>query len=87
MGMTAAQLTAEMSIEEFLSHWADYQMDPWDEQRADLRNGILASILFNAHRGPRQTAKGVADFMPYRQAPQDEATARQKFMQRQKRRL
>lgn len=86
MGMTAAQLTAEMDLDEFLAHWADYQIGPWGEDRADLRSGILAALLFNVHRGPRQKAKGAADFMPYRAAPADEATARQRFFKHQRRR-
>ncbi len=84
--MTAARLTAEMDLDEFLAHWADYQLSPWGEDRADLRSGIVAALLYNVHRGPRQPTKGVADFMPYRQAPVDEAAARQRFFKQQRRR-
>ena len=64
--MTAGQLREWMSY---------YAMEPWGEERADLRAGIVASTVANVHRG-RAHAFRPADFMPRfgeparRQSPQ-----------------
>jgi len=82
MGMTADEITQKMSAAEFTEHWAEFQTDPWDEQRADYRSGIIASILFNVNRGKDQPAKQVTDFMPYR-PKEDEAEMRKRFIKGQ----
>jgi hypothetical protein len=33
MGMTAERLTAEMGVEEYFEHWADYLIAPWGDRR------------------------------------------------------
>lgn len=44
-----------------------WRIDPWGEQRADLRAGIVASTLANVHRDPKRTPPyKAAQFMPYR---------------------
>jgi hypothetical protein len=44
---------------------AFYHMDPWGEERADLRAGIIASVIANVNRGRRSTRRfKPADFMP-----------------------
>jgi hypothetical protein len=43
---------------------ADAIVEPWGEERADLRMAIIATIFANAHRGPKQPPFAVADFMP-----------------------
>lgn len=51
-----------------LGEWmALYEIDPWGEQRADLRSGIVASTLANIHRDPKRRASAYKpeDFMPY----------------------
>lgn len=51
-----------------LAEWlALYAVDPWGEQRADLRSGIVASTLANIHRDPKQKPQPFTaqDFMPY----------------------
>lgn len=53
-----------MTEQEFQGWWNYYQSDPWGEDRADLRSGIVASILANANsaKGRRFKAK---DFLLY----------------------
>ena len=56
--MTSAELTEWMAY---------YKLEPFDEQRADLRSAIVASTTANAaprRRGAR--VYHVQDFMPYR---------------------
>lgn len=48
-----------------LDEWAAYySLEPWGEERADLRMGILAAVMANAWRGKNQQAYKPADFMP-----------------------
>jgi hypothetical protein len=48
-----------------LQGWMAYaELEPFGEQRADLRMSILASMIYNANRGPKQKAKSPSDFMP-----------------------
>lgn len=55
-----------------LGEWlALYAVDPWGEQRADLRAGIVASTLANVHRDARQRPEPFSpqEFMPYVERP------------------
>ena len=54
-------MLAEMSTVELGTWLALYGIDPWGEERADLRAGIIASQLWNVH-GNKSVP---ADFMPY----------------------
>jgi hypothetical protein len=51
-----------------LNEWEAYhQIDPWGEERADLRNGVLASTMVNIapfRKRSAPTAKPT-DFMPF----------------------
>jgi|TARA_Y100000310_G_scaffold51927_1_gene47793 hypothetical protein len=60
-------------IGEFRDWVAYYQLDPWGEERADLRSGIVASVFSNAIQAlirtvARKRGKGKEfkpkDFMP-----------------------
>lgn len=53
---------------------AYYNLEPFGEERADLRSGIVAAILVNANskKGAR-TAKPL-DFMPFADHDADKAT-------------
>lgn len=58
-----------------LSLWAAiWAIDPWDEQRADLRAGITASVIANVNRDPkrRRAPFNAVDFMPYRQQDEED---------------
>lgn len=53
-----------------LGEWmALYGIDPWGEQRADLRAGIVASTIANVNRDARRKPEPfeATDFMPYRE--------------------
>jgi len=78
--MSVRRAQREISAREF-SEWLAYgQIEPWGEQRADMRNALVCCILANAHRGKNQAAFKVDDFMPEfdRQKPSPEAL-KQKF--------
>ena len=52
------------------AEWIAYDgLEPFGEERADLRNGIVASVVANANRGKGQAAKRPTDFMPFYKKP------------------
>lgn len=80
MGRTIQELRAVLSYAEFQEWCWYYQIEPWGEDRADLRAGIVASTI--ANYAGKLRAEGAdpaipADFMPYldrpEHAPQAEA--------------
>jgi hypothetical protein len=54
----------EMTSSEVADWMAYERLEPWGEERADLRTGILASLVANVTRGKDQKAYGPVDFMP-----------------------
>lgn len=49
-----------------ISLWeAEFKLSPWDEFRADLRAGLVASTIANVNRGKDTPAFTPAQFMPY----------------------
>lgn len=70
LGRTVAELEETLSSRE-LSEWiAFYAMEPFGEQRADLRSAIIAATVANCHR-VSGTAFQPADFMPYETRKKD----------------
>lgn len=64
--MTVAELLARVSSRE-LSEWMAYsQVEPWGEERADLRAGIVASTVANTARNAKKRHKPFKpeEFMP-----------------------
>lgn len=64
--MTVAELLSRISSRE-LSEWmVYYELEPFGEERADLRAGIVASTVANVNRDPKKQKKPFAaqDFMP-----------------------
>lgn len=64
--MTVGELLARISSRE-LSEWAAYyELEPWGEERADLRAGIVASTMANTARDPKKRQKPYRanEFMP-----------------------
>jgi hypothetical protein len=49
MGRTIQELRAVLSYAEFQEWCLYYQIEPWGEDRADLRAGIVASTLHNVY--------------------------------------
>ena len=43
---------------------AYYAIEPWGEERADLRMGISTAAIVNRHLGRSERPKQPADFMP-----------------------
>lgn len=41
-----------------------YGLEPWGEERADLRAGIVASTVANVHRAPGSAPLTADEFMP-----------------------
>lgn len=64
LGRTLGELGRTMSLAEFLLWVREYNRDPWGEERADMRSGIVASTIANVNRGKHTSAFRVADFMP-----------------------
>lgn len=62
--MTRRELLARTTQRE-REEWAAYfDVEPWGEDRADLRMGIVASLIANVNRGRNRPPFKPADFMP-----------------------
>lgn len=58
-------LLDELSSSQLAEWIAFYQLEPWGEERADLRAGIVASTIANVNRSPkRKKPYAPEDFMP-----------------------
>lgn len=69
LGMTVEELGERMSGRE-LSEWVAFdRISPIGDERADLRAGIVASVVANAHRTKGEPFKP-ADFMPFSERKQ-----------------
>jgi len=54
----------DMTAEDLTEWEALYTIDPWGEERADLRMGIMASLTDACHRAKGNPLKP-ADYMPF----------------------
>lgn len=72
-------MLAEMSASQ-LAEWREfYGVEPWGEDRADLRAGIVASTVANCNRAKDSEPFTPADFMPYvEREPEPEMTDEQR---------
>ena len=62
--MTVGELLRKMSASE-LHEWRVYSgIDPFGEERADLRSGIVASTIASVHRKKGSRRPTPQDFMP-----------------------
>lgn len=62
------------------SEWLAYsRLEPWGEERDDLRTGIVASTIANVNRGKGQKARNPQDFMPDFE-PETEEAAQARLM-------
>jgi hypothetical protein len=73
LGRTLEELCRTMSSAEFSLWVALYEESPWDDTRADLHAGIIASTIANYAGKVRKdgTAKP-SDFMPFLPREEDE---------------
>ena len=72
-----ADLLENMDSEEVCLWVAEYLRNPWDEQRADLRAGIVASAIANyAGKSRKDGAAPISpvDYMPYSQSEPEQAS-------------
>jgi hypothetical protein len=65
--VSVRKMLGEMSLRELGQWWALWQIDPWGEERADLRNAITSYVIAEANRNPKKRAAAFSprDFMPY----------------------
>ncbi|MBA7515235.1 hypothetical protein ES705_07274 [subsurface metagenome] len=56
----------ELDSFEFAEWLAYYQLEPFGEERSDLRAGIITSAIANANRDPKKRSRAYTpgDFMP-----------------------
>ena len=75
--MTREELLSRISADEFREWMLLEQIEPFGEQGAYLRAGIIACTLANIHRPKDAPAFKPADFMPIVQEPPKPQTAEQ----------
>ncbi len=76
-----------MSSAEFAEWMAYYAIEPFGEERADLRMGILASLIANVNRDSKKQREpfAPADFMPkFDEAPQPRRAGWQEMLAKMK---
>lgn len=66
LGMSVKRCQQEIDSDEFANWLAWYRIDPFGEQRSDLRAGIIASATLAPYRKPGSKAAKPEDFMPFR---------------------
>ncbi len=76
LGKTVGELSEELSDAELQEWMAFYRLEPFGEERADLRAGIVAATVANANRGKRGRVLKPTDFMPFQKV--DEQRRRRK---------
>ena len=70
-------MLSEISSAQFAEWMAYSTLEPWGEERDDLRMGIIASTIANANRGKGQKAYKPSDFMPdFEPETEEQAQAR-----------
>jgi len=68
-------LLAELPQRTLLEWIAYYELEPWGEDRADVRAAIVASTVYNVARG-RGRARPPRDFLAYRPPPRPMSAAK-----------
>ncbi len=70
-------MLGEISSRQFAEWMAFYRLEPWGEERADLRAGIVASTIANSNRGKGQKPFKPQQFMPeFEPETEEQAAAR-----------
>ena len=67
-------MLGEISSAQFAEWMAYSRLEPWGEDRDDLRMGIVASVIANSNRGKGKKPYKPQDCMPDFE-PEDEAAA------------
>ncbi len=64
MGVSVDYLLKNISSRELTEWMVYYEIEPFGEERADLRSGIIASTIANVNRGKGGKAYKPSDFIP-----------------------
>ncbi len=64
------KLLRELTARQYAEWIEFYGVDPFGEQRADLRAGIICATMNNRWRGKHEQAMQPADFMTYHREPE-----------------
>jgi len=64
IGWPVPLLEQIMTMDDIREAMAYAKLEPWHEERADLRAGIIASVIANANRSSGSKAFKASDFMP-----------------------
>ena len=67
--MTVRELLVRISSKELAEWMAFYKLEPFGEERADIRAAIVACTMANLWRGKSQPAHRLEDFMPKFEPP------------------
>jgi hypothetical protein len=59
-----------LSARQFREWMTFYAVDPFGDQRADLRMGVLAAAMSNRWRGKNEEPMKPIDFMPFNRTEQ-----------------
>jgi hypothetical protein len=72
LGMTVEEMLDRMTWAEYLEWQEYYGLEPWGEERADLRSAIVASLIANVNRDAKKQPRPYepTDFMPYYERPE-----------------
>lgn len=70
--MTVAELGVRMSSREFVEWMAYYRIDPFGEDRADLRQAMTTAAVHNTIEAQRKNPKWkkATDFLPFAESPE-----------------
>ena len=79
-------MLSEITSAQFAEWMAYSRVEPWGEERADLRAGIVASTIANVNRGKDKKPYKPQQFMPDFE-PVDEATRVQRMLESVRRSL
>lgn len=79
--MTVRELERRMPSAELTEWMAFYTIDPFGDQRADMRSAIISSTLANCHRDKDRKAFQYTDFMPFPDEPYEELNEAQQVKQ------
>lgn len=70
LGRTVDELSENLGYEEFLEWMEYYSFEPFGEWRADVRSGLVASVIANVNRDPTKVPEPYTseDFMLFNKA-------------------
>ena len=68
-------MSEEISDAELYEWMAFYRLEPFGDERADVRAGMVCAVVHNVNRGKRGKAAKPTDFMPYHTAAEDRRKA------------